>query len=190
MDSAVSLRMDTPTKTIAECKHSVCMLHKPLLMFFYEPVWYALLLVGVVEEEVLTGSFLFHVLHRLVLVDARSEIVGITTERNAEQLEESVHAGQQILRCVCRRVHRWCSLEYDDAVGQVGGHDEIVLDDKSGFLCVQDVSGKNGGILPIIYFKDFTKIFSPIFTTFNWLCWIILMKMFNISIRVSNLLIC
>ena len=30
------------------------------------------------------------------------------------------------------------TLEHDDAVREVGGHDEVVLDDERGFLGVQD----------------------------------------------------
>ena len=30
------------------------------------------------------------------------------------------------------------TLEHDDTVGEVGGHDEVVLDDEGGLLCVQD----------------------------------------------------
>lgn len=39
---------------------------------------------------------------------------------------------------VCSRLDAWLSLENDNAIRQVGCHDEIMLDDESGFLGVQN----------------------------------------------------
>ena len=36
--------------------------------------------------------------------------------------------------------HSRLTLEHDDAVSEVRGHDEIVLDDESCFLSMEDVS--------------------------------------------------
>jgi hypothetical protein len=43
---------------------------------------------------------------------------------------------------------RDCRLAFEDnnAVGEICGHDEIVLDDKSSLLCVQDESVKGSKI--------------------------------------------
>jgi len=46
----------------------------------------------VLQEEELAGALLFRVLDRVVLVDARPEVVRIATEGDAEQFEEAVHA--------------------------------------------------------------------------------------------------
>ena len=35
------------------------------------------------------------------------------------------------------------TLEHDDAVGKIGGHDEVVLDDERRLLCVEDESAVN-----------------------------------------------
>ena len=52
--------------------------------------------------------------------------------------QELVHSGEEGLRRAGRGLDGWLALEDDDAVGQVGGHDEVVLHDESGLFSVQD----------------------------------------------------
>jgi len=77
-------------------------------------------------------------LDRVLLVDAGPVVVWIAAESDGKQFEESVHAGQQGLRGVGVRLHRRPSFKDDDAIGQISGHDKVVLDDKSRLLGVQD----------------------------------------------------
>lgn len=51
-------------------------------------------LIVTLQKEVLSGSFLFDIFDGPGFVDARPEIVRITTERNAQQFQESIHASQ------------------------------------------------------------------------------------------------
>ena len=71
-------------------------------------------------------------------VDSRPVVVGVSSEGDAEQLKEAVHAVQQTLRRMSNSIHGWRSLEYDHPVSKISGHDEIVLYHKTGFLCVEN----------------------------------------------------
>lgn len=93
----------------------------------------------------MADPFLVRVLDRVQLVDAWPEIVRIATECDAKQFQESVHAVEQRLRRIGDGVHRRRALEHDDPVGQVGGHDEIVLDHEARFLGVQNVPARVRG---------------------------------------------
>ena len=72
------------------------------------------------------------------LVDTRAVGAGVAAEGNVKSLEELVAAGEQRLGRLRARVDRGLTVEDDDAVGKVGGHDEIVLDDEGGLLGVHD----------------------------------------------------
>lgn len=58
----------------------------------------------VVEEEEVAGLLLLHVLHGLLLVDARPMALVIAAEGDLELLQEAVHAIQERLRTKHRRV--------------------------------------------------------------------------------------
>lgn len=79
------------------------------------------------------------------LVDARAVAVGVATEGNVEVLEELVAAREQGLWGVSAGLDGGLAVEDDDAVGEVGGHDEIVLDDEGGFLGVHDEALDDAG---------------------------------------------
>ena len=49
-------------------------------------------------------------------------------------LQEFVHAFEERLRSASSRFNGRCSLEDNDSVGKISGHDEIVLDDESSLL--------------------------------------------------------
>jgi len=72
------------------------------------------------------------------LVDTRAVGAGVAAEGNVQSLEEFVAASEQGLGRLCARVDRGLTVEDDDAVGKVSGHDEIVLDNESGLLGVHD----------------------------------------------------
>lgn len=59
-------------------------------------------------------------------------------QRDAAHPEEGVHAREQALRGPCDAVQGGDSVINDDLVGQVGGHDEVVLHHKGGLLGMQD----------------------------------------------------
>ena len=75
---------------------------------------------------------------RVVFVDARSVRVRITAEGDIQILQELVTAGKERLGRVGARIDSWLTVEDNDTVGKISGHDEIVLDDKSSFLSVHD----------------------------------------------------
>jgi hypothetical protein len=72
------------------------------------------------------------------LVDTRAVSAGVAAEGDIKSLEELVAASEQRLGRLGARVNRGLTVEDDDAVGKVSGHDEIVLDDESGLLGVHD----------------------------------------------------
>ena len=48
-----------------------------------------------------------------------------------------VYSSRRYLRC-CRSLDSGCPFEHHDTIGEVGRHDEVVLDDKRGSLSMQD----------------------------------------------------
>lgn len=95
-------------------------------------------LVSVLEEEVVAVQLLLLVELRLVLIDTGAVVDGVTAEGDVQVLEEGVAARQEGLRRVGMGVDTRLSVEDDDTVGEVGGHDEIVFDDECGLLGVHD----------------------------------------------------
>ena len=81
---------------------------------------------------------MLRVLDTVELVDTRAVGAGVAAEGNIKGFEELVAASEQRLGCLRTRVDRGLTVEDDDAVGKVGGHDEIVLDDEGGLLGVHD----------------------------------------------------
>ena len=72
------------------------------------------------------------------LVDTWTVRVGVAAEGNVEGLQELVAAGEEGLGLVGAGLETRLTVEDDDAVGEVGRHDEIVLDDEGGLLAVHD----------------------------------------------------
>ena len=79
----------------------------------------------------------FHDVHGNRRLDS-PEVVGISSESDLQLLEEFVHACEQRLRRACFGGDGGGALEHDDAVGEVGRHNEVVLNDEAGLLGVQD----------------------------------------------------
>lgn len=96
------------------------------------------LVIVVVQEEVVAVQLLLLIQLGVQLVDAGAVVGGVTTEGDVEVLEESVAAGEEGLRGVGVGVKTGLSVKDNDTVSKVGGHDEIVLDDKGGLLVVHD----------------------------------------------------
>jgi hypothetical protein len=104
------------------------------------------------EEEIVAAGLLFLILDRLVLVDPRPEVGGVSTESDVECGQEAVHAGQESLgsrnereRSIffrkemdrsqgnsrsCTGVLGGFTLKDDYAVGKVRAHEEIVPEEK------------------------------------------------------------
>lgn len=77
---------------------------------------------------------------RAVLVDTRTEVGRVTTEGDVEVLQEGVAAGEEGLGLVGMSVDTGLTVKYDDTIGKISSHDEIVLDDEGSLLGVHDVS--------------------------------------------------
>lgn len=92
------------------------------------------------QEEELSRAFLFRILDRVILIDARPEVVGISSESNAQQLKESIHAIEQRLGRVRSGLHRGLTLNNNDTIRQVCRHNEIVLHYKASLLGMQNVT--------------------------------------------------
>ena len=75
---------------------------------------------------------------RVQLVDARAVVGGVTAERDVQVLQERVAARKEGLRLVGMGIDTRLAVEDDDTVGEIGGHDEIVLDDEGRLLGVHD----------------------------------------------------
>jgi hypothetical protein len=90
------------------------------------------------KTYVASSVLLLRVLDTVELVDTRAVGAGVAAESNVKSLEELVAAGEQRLGRLRARVDGGLTVEDDDAVGEVSGHDEIVLDDEGGLLGVHD----------------------------------------------------
>lgn len=90
------------------------------------------------ETYVVAGQLLLLVHLGVVLVNTRPERVGVAAESDVQALQELVAAGQQALGRLRTGVDRGLTVEDDDAVGEVGSHGEIVLDDECRLLGVHD----------------------------------------------------
>ncbi len=83
-------------------------------------------------------QFLLLIQLALVLVDSGPEAVRIPAKGNVEILQEAITPRQQTLGNIGFGLNRGLAVEDDDPVCEVGGHDEIVLDDESRLLGVHD----------------------------------------------------
>src|SRR3989338_10244258 len=99
----------------------------------------------ILHEEELADGLLVLVLDRVQLVDARAVVGGVTTEGDVQGLEEHVHASEQGLGRGGDGLDGGNSGVDDDAICEVGGHDEIVLDDEGGLLGVEDETLDDAG---------------------------------------------
>ena len=95
-------------------------------------------LCEVLDEEVHAGLLLLAVLDRVLFVDAGPEVCGVAAEGDVDAAEEGVGALDEGHGGAGGAVDAGLALVDDDAVGEVGGHDEVVLDDKGGALAVED----------------------------------------------------
>lgn len=90
------------------------------------------------ETYVVAAELLLLIELRLVLVDTRAEVGGVATERDVEILQEGVAASEQGFGLVGVGANAGLAVEDNDTIGEVGGHDEVVLDDESSLLGVHD----------------------------------------------------
>ena len=90
------------------------------------------------QEVEVAGQLLLLVHLTVVLVDTGTVAVGVTTEGDVQALQEPVAASDQGLGGLSAGVDGGLTVEDNDTVSKVGGHDEIVLDDESGLLGVHD----------------------------------------------------
>lgn len=79
------------------------------------------------------------------LVDPRTEVSRISSECDAQHIQELVHTVHQTLGSVRYTLNARLALVDDDLVGQVGRHDEVVLDHKGSFLVVQNKPLEDSG---------------------------------------------
>lgn len=90
------------------------------------------------ETYIVTAKLLLLIHLTVVLVDARPVTVWVTTESDVEILQKLVAAGEERFGLVGTRIDRGLAVEDNDAIGKVGRHDEIVLDDEGCLLGVHD----------------------------------------------------
>ena len=92
------------------------------------------------QREEIAGLLLFLILLTLNLVDAWSVIGGVATERNVQQRQESIHTANETLGRARGGFLSWFTIIHNNAICEVGGHDEIMFYDERGLLGVQDES--------------------------------------------------
>lgn len=90
---------------------------------------------------------------RAGLVDTRTVVRGVAAEGHVQVLQELVAAGEKRLGLVGVGVDTGLTVKDNDAVGEVGGHDEIVLNDECCLLGVHnealDDAGRNDTLLGV-----------------------------------------
>ena len=67
---------------------------------------------------------------RVLLVNSGSERGGVSSEGDVKRLEEPVASGEQRLGSSGKGLDGRSSVKDNDSVGQISGHDEIVLDEE------------------------------------------------------------
>src|SRR4051812_7977469 len=105
------------------------------------------------QEVVVTSQLLLLIHLTVVLVDTGTVAVGVTTESHVEALQEAVATGDQRLGRLSASINGGLTVEDNDTISQVGGHDEIVLNDEGGLLGVHnetlDDTGSNNTLLRV-----------------------------------------
>ena len=99
---------------------------------------------SVLQEKVVASNLLLTVLDRFEFVDAGAEVGGIAAECDVKVLEEDIHATEERAWGARARLDSGLAVKDDNAVGQVRGHDEVVLHNERRLLGVQDESEANG----------------------------------------------
>lgn len=79
------------------------------------------------------------------LVDSGSEVGGISSEGDTHQAQEFIHAADQVLRSVGNTVSTGSTFVNNNQISKISGHDEIVFNDETSLLGVQDESLDNLG---------------------------------------------
>merc|ERR1719336_604395 len=90
------------------------------------------------KKKKLPDNFCSQSLMEFALLILMPVIVRVSPECDLQLLEELVHAREQGLGRVGSGLHTGAALEHYHPVCQVGGHDEIVLDNEASLLSVQD----------------------------------------------------
>lgn len=94
----------------------------------------------VLQEEVVAAQLLLLIKLRIQLVDTGTVVLSVTTESDIKGLQELVAASKERLGLVGVGVDTGLTVKDNDTVGEIGGHDEIVLDNESSLLGVHDPS--------------------------------------------------
>jgi len=102
------------------------------------PFQLLLVLINVLQEEVVAKQLLLLIQLRVEFINARAKIRGIPSKSDVEVFEESVASTEERLRFVGVGVDARFAIKDNDAVRQVRGHDEIVLDHKGCLLSMHD----------------------------------------------------
>ena len=74
----------------------------------------------ILHEEIVSARLLLLILLRVHLVNSRSVVIRVASERDRQMLQESVHSRQQALRRLRRALHARLSLVHHHAIGQIG----------------------------------------------------------------------
>lgn len=110
-----------------------------LFLFFLFIRNVSLLLVEqCLNQEVISVVLLLLIFAGQVLVDAWSEVVGVTSESDVHHLKEPVHTADHSLWSCTLGILGWNATEHDNFVCKVSCHDEIVLNNEGTLLLRHD----------------------------------------------------
>lgn len=104
-----------------------------------------MLMCLIFQDEEVSGQFLFLILLGFEFVDSRSEVGGISSEGDTHQAQEFIHSADQVLRSVSNTISTRSTFVNNNQIGKISGHDEIVFNDETSLLGVQDESLDNLG---------------------------------------------
>lgn len=104
-----------------------------------------MLMCLIFQDEEVSGQFLFLILLGFEFVDSGSEVGGISSEGDTHQAQEFIHSADQVLRSVSNTISTRSTFVNNNQIGKISGHDEIVFNDETSLLGVQDESLDNLG---------------------------------------------
>lgn len=97
------------------------------------------------QDEEVSGQFLFLILLGFKFVNSGSEVGGISSEGDTHEAQEFIHSADQVLRSVSNTISTGSTFINNNQIGKISGHDEIVFNDETSLLGVQDESLDNLG---------------------------------------------
>ena len=100
-------------------------------------------LFTILQEEEVSTQLLFLIKLRVQLVNSWTIVGWISSECDIQTLQELVTARQETFGRVGACINTRFTIKHNDAIGEVGSHDEIVFDNEGGLLGVHNESFDN-----------------------------------------------